>query len=85
MAMSSYCSRADVNSSAEFYNHGSNKPPGFAYDANRVLQKIDYTAKAKLRCPGANKQCGGYEEYFLTINRGSEGRKNVPEDFNAGL
>jgi hypothetical protein len=33
------------------YNHGSNKPPGFAYDANGVLQPIDYTGNAKLKGP----------------------------------
>lgn len=33
------------------YNHGSHKPPGFAYDANGELQKIDYTGNAKLKGP----------------------------------
>ena len=53
-----YLQNLGVNSPADsdllteayyIYNHGSNKPPGFAYDANGVLQKIDYTGNAKLK------------------------------------
>lgn len=56
----SYLQSLGVNSPADsdliteayyIYNHGSNKPPGFAYDANGVLQPIDYTGNAKLKGP----------------------------------
>lgn len=47
------------------YNHGSNKPPGFAYDANGVLQPIDYTANAKLKGPrDAQKNAEAVKKIF---------------------
>jgi transglutaminase-like putative cysteine protease len=40
---------ADLLTEAYYiYNHGSNKPPGFAYDANGNLVKIDYTGNPKV-------------------------------------
>jgi hypothetical protein len=50
------------------------RPPGFAYDANGVLQPIDYTGNAKLKGP-RDAQKNGEAVKKIFDNQSSTGRK----------